>query len=319
MLEGEIRGRTAGTGKVIQLKISENDFRNCVSTYGEQHVSSPSADLDQYFDIVNRRFYSRNIPTQLAVLYLFGNGKQYRASVTALSAAGEGVAGFCMENFGYRPLVRPLGVMPDAVLWTRRNGRLSLALTEAKASAASDPKQLLNKHAFQFFVDVKTRATGFTYGYEGYLICCNFQDGRHVECVTLRVDLGYFNAGRNAPASTDPSPGFDLTIPAYENPDDRLRAVIRVQAETCSAQDEYLTTILSEEANRSATLALIKQDNPPEESIQVDAYVNQAARELGLEDKWKRGQMLIKDIKRVEEDKLMTAIQRFKKPDVNLD
>ncbi len=321
MLEEEIRGRTAGPGKSFQFSVPENDFRTCVSTYGEQHVSNPSADLDQYFDIVNRRFYSRNIPTQLAVLYLFGNGKQYRASVTAGNEhrRRRPCTQYCMEKFGYRPLVRPLGVMPDAVLWTRRNGRLSLALAEAKASTASDPKQFAKQTCISVFVDVKTRATGFTYDYEGYLICCSFQDGRHVECVTLRVDLAYFNAGRNPPTSTDPSPGFDPTIPTYENPDARLRAIIRVQAETCAAQDEYLTTILSEEASRSATLALIKQGNPLDESIQVDAYVNQVARELGLEDKWKLGQMLIKDTKKAEEEKLTTAIQRFKKPDTNLD
>jgi len=160
-----------------------------VRTYGEEYVADPCVDLDQYFDIVNRRFFSRSIPTQLTVLYLFGSGKQYRASKTALSAAGEGVAGHCLERFGYRPLVRPLGVLPDAVLWTRRNGRLSLALAESKASATPDAKRLLEQHVFDFFVDVKTRATGFRYNYEGYLICTEFQDRRVIRCVALRVDL----------------------------------------------------------------------------------------------------------------------------------
>jgi hypothetical protein len=78
----------------------------------------PARTLDQYFDIVNGRLFSRSVPTQLAVLYLFGSGKHYRPNTGALSASGEAIAGFCMEQFGYRPLVRPLGIMPDAVLWT---------------------------------------------------------------------------------------------------------------------------------------------------------------------------------------------------------
>lgn len=319
MLEEEIRQRTAGIGQSFKFSISESEFRNCVSTYGEQHVSNASADLDQYFDIINRRFFSRNIPTQLAVLYLFGNGKQYRASVTALSAAGEGVAGYCMEKFGYRPLVRPLGVMPDAVHWTRRNGRLTLALAEAKASTTHDPKQMLKQNVYQFFLDIKTRATGFTYDYEGFLICCNFQDGRHVECTILRVDLAYFNSGRTFEVLPGSSSGFDPTVPTYENPDARLNAIIRVQAETCAAQDEYLTTVLSEEASRSAALALMKKGKPPEKSEQIDAYVNQAARGLGLEEEWGQGQRLVKDTKKVEKEKLTSAIQRYKKPDANFD
>jgi hypothetical protein len=152
------------------------------------------------------------------------------------------------------------------------SGNFSLALVEAKGSARSDPKHLLNKNAHQFLVDVKTRATGFAYNYEGYLICCNFQDGRHVECAILRADLACFNTVRATSVPIDPFPGFDPTVPSYENPDARLQAIIRVQASTSAAQDEYLTTILSEEASRSATLALIKKGTAPEKASHVDAY-----------------------------------------------
>ena len=37
-----------------------------------------------------------------------------------------------MERLGYQPLVRPLGVMPDAVTCTKINDVLLLALVETK-------------------------------------------------------------------------------------------------------------------------------------------------------------------------------------------
>jgi hypothetical protein len=182
--------------------------------------------------------------------------------VAALSAAGEAVAGYCMEQFGYQPLVRPLGVMPDAVLWANRAGMLHLALTEAKASTRQEPKRLLEKSVSQFFLDIKTRAVGFSYHYEGYLVASQFKDGHVIECACLHVDLGYYTAGtaRSAPAD---SGGIFNSVPSYDQPEDRIRSIMRLQAETGPAQDEYLTSLFSEEATRSATLALMKQDKMP--------------------------------------------------------
>src|SRR4030095_3358609 len=145
-----------------------------------------------------------------------------------------------------------------------------------------------------FLVDIKTRANGFRLDYEGYLSCSQLQDGRRIECVLLRFDLG--------PHAASPDvtfPGFDPgPVPTYDDPAARLRAVIRVQAETCNAKDEYLASILSEEANRSATLALVKKGTPPEESSEVDAYVEQAAQSLGVAEEWERGQSIIQETKR---------------------
>lgn len=68
-----------------------------------------------------------------------------------------------MEKFGYRGLVRPLGVMPDIVLWCNRNDGLRLVLAEAKASTKQTLKQLIVKNVSQFLIDIKTRAQGFSY------------------------------------------------------------------------------------------------------------------------------------------------------------
>lgn len=315
MAEEEVRTRVGGRARPFHFDIPEADLKRYISTYGEQYVSNPCTDLDQYFDIINRRFPSRTVPTQLAVLYLFGSGKQYRPSVASLSAAGEGVAGYCMEKFGYRALVRPLGIMPDAVLWTRRSGKFLLALAESKASTSTDPAALLDKCVFQFLVDIKTRATGFRFDYEGYLVCSRFQDKRHVDCLILRVDLGAHPASETAPP-----PKVDLgTVPTYEDPEGRLEAIIRVQAETSDVNDEYLTGVLSEEASRSATLALIKKGVPPEQISQVDAYISQKSQALGLSAQWEAGQRTIRSTKKAEQEKLTTAIQRYKKPDTSFE
>src|SRR3990172_6984174 len=81
--------------------VTTEELNRYSRAYGEQYAVDASADLNQYFDIVNSRLFSRSVPTQLAVLYLFGSGKQYRPNIGALSAAGEGVAGYCIEQFGF--------------------------------------------------------------------------------------------------------------------------------------------------------------------------------------------------------------------------
>ena len=236
----------------LRYTLARDDFKRLTHIYGEQYVADASADLDQYFDIVNGRLFARSVPTQLAVLYLFGSGAQYRPNTGALSAAGEGIAGFCMERFGYRALVRPLGVMPDMVMWTSRAGKLHLALAEAKASTRQDPQRLIEKNASQFLVDIKTRAQGFSYRYEGYLIASQFRDGGKVRCACLHVDLGaYAKPSKNVsgPASTPPCPRMISPKRGSRRLSD--------SAETGEARDEYLASLLSEEAARSAMLDLI--------------------------------------------------------------
>lgn len=314
-LEDELRPIIRATGRPFRFSLTDEELKRYTRTYGEQFVADPCGDLNQYFDVINGRFFSRSVPTQLVVLYLFGTGRQYRPNVGALSAAGEGVAGYCLERFGYQPLVRPLGVMPDAVAWTKRNGVLHLALGEAKASTRREPRKMLEQNAFQFFVDIKTRATGFRYNYEAYLICSLFKDGHEIECAVLHVDLGYYCGTSVASGGQD----ISAAVPAYDEPTDRLRNIIRLQAETGSVRDEYLTGVLSEEAARSATLALLKREQAPQTPEEVEQYIRNVAAQLGLAQEWQAGQELVKDIKEREEDVLKVAIQRYRKPEVDLE
>jgi hypothetical protein len=322
MVEDRIRKLLQGSGTRFSYALSRSDFIRLSHVYGEQYVADPGADLDQYFDIVNGRLFSRSVPTQLAVLYLFGSGKHYRPNTGALSASGEAIAGFCMEQFGYRPLVRPLGIMPDAVLWTNRAGILYLALAEAKASTKEHPNRLIEKNVSQFLVDIKTRAQGFSHRYEGYLVAVLFRDGGKILCSCLRVDLSRYAKVHQGVA---PQSGIHSTVPPFEEPEDRLRAIIRLQAETGDAQDEYLTSLLSEETTRSAILELIRQktldpgDAPNLSQTQVDAYIHNVASALGLAEQWAAGQRLIRDLKGAERDSVTRALIRYVKPTLELD
>ncbi len=316
MLEEEMRQIISRGGHPLKLSMTEQELINYSRTYGEQYVANPCADLDQYFDIVNGRIFSRTIPTQLIVLYLFGSGKHYRPNIGALSAAGEAVAGYCLESLGYKSLVRPLGIMPDAVFCIKRNGGLRLALAEAKASTGSEPYRMLVQNVFQFLVDIKTRATGFGNHYEGYLVCSKFKDGRKIDCACLHVDLQYYFQSKSF---SNDRPEVLETVTSFSEPGERLKSIIRLQAEVHKMQDEYLTSLLSEEAVRSATLELFKQNRPPKNPNDVERYIRDIAAQLRLDREWDKGQDLVKTTKGKEEDLINRAIEKYGQLDLDLE
>jgi hypothetical protein len=92
-LNEEIRRRLyAQAPRSLAYALSADELNRYTQTYGEQYVVDVALDLARHFDIVNRRFFSRLIPTQLAALYLFGGGgRSYRPNISSVSAAGEGL------------------------------------------------------------------------------------------------------------------------------------------------------------------------------------------------------------------------------------
>jgi len=204
--------------------------------------------------------------------------------------------------------------MPDAVTWTKRNGVQLLALVEAKASTKQSPDRLVEQNVSQFFIDIKTRAAGFRYSYEAYLVCSRFNDGCEVDCTILHVDLGHYSSGRMPGAGSD----ISVEVPSYTDPLERLRAIIRLQAEAAPSRDEYLAEMFGEEAARSATLALIKQGREIGDSAEVKRYVNEVAAELNLSKEWQSAQDLVSETKGKEEEILKLAIERYRKPNVEL-
>lgn len=316
MLEDRVRAVLRAGGKHYRYTLPRQEFIRLTRTYGEQYVADAGADLDQYFDIVNGRLFSRTIPTQMVVLYLFGSGSHYRPNVGALSAAGEAIAGYCVEQFGYRAMVRPLGVMPDAVVWANRAGALYLALVEAKASTRNEPKRIIEKNAADFFVDIKTRAQGFGHRYEGYLIASQFHDGGIIDCVCLHVDLSCYSTSRASAAY--PGSTIHVTVPGYDEPVVRVQSIIRLQADTAAAEDEYLTSLLSEEASRSAMIHLLSDQKSPAPK-DVEAYIFRVASEIGLEKQWAAGQNLIREVKAKETEHITKALTKFRQPTLELD
>src|SRR5437667_12461894 len=85
-LTEEIRaGLQMQAPRSMAYTLSADDLNRYTQKYGEQYVVDAALDLARYFDIVNRRFFSRIIPTQLAALYLFGGGgKSYRPNITSM-------------------------------------------------------------------------------------------------------------------------------------------------------------------------------------------------------------------------------------------
>ena len=211
--------------------------------------------------------------------------------------------------------------MPDIVLWTSRVGVPHLALAEAKTSTRQDPNRLIEKCVSQFLVDIKTRAHGFSHHYEGYLICAQFCDGGRVLCSCLSVDLSCYAKSHH---EVGPQPSIHSKVAPYGLPGERLQGLIRLQAEMASVQDEYLTGLLSEEATRSATLDLIRQESlgTAHASLtqdQVEAYIFDVASKLGLAEQWAAGQDLIRDLKGKEKDHVTKALTRYQKPTLDLD
>ena len=113
----------------------------------------------------------------------------------------------------------------------------------------------------------------------------------------------------------------------------RLEGIIRLQAETGKAKDEYLTSVLSEEAARSATLDLIRKGSflsvmqrpgslkgtASQVASEVEAHIWNVAKRIGLASEWAEGQKLIGETKAKEREHVTQALTRILRPSVGLD
>ena len=292
--------------------------------YGEQFVADASADLELYFDIINLRLFSGRI-TGLPLLYIFGTGQKYSPNISGLSAAGEGIAGYFIEQLGFTRIVRPIGKMPDVVGVMNGVAGTEYALVEAKASVSQNPLRLLQKNIFEFLLNIKLRHASFRNIYEGYLIASQFLDGRMVDSASLKVGLRKYWEGN---VGTNPV-GPPRISPPVEPPQtlrDRLRELIRVHNEISGTRDAYLTGLISEQAKQFATLELLRGGGVEYENADraarrvaptlddVETYVQKVAEEMGFADSWYRGQELIKGAKeREEQEVIRTALEKATK------
>ncbi len=252
LLEGHVAQVTKKAGKPFHASLTRQELTHLAHRYGEQYADKPCDDLDQYFDIINNRWRPRALRTHDVQHYLFGSGKSYRANISALCCCGEALAGYAMDTlFNYTPIVRPLGIMPDLLC---DNG-VMYSLTEAKSSTASPASVLRDKYLHQFLVDVKTRASGFRYAYEAFLVCTQFLDGGVVQCSVLRVDITGASAQRVRRSGHRPPPK-----PPDDHPRENLDRFLKLAAMATEDDDRYLAELLHDEAVRAAVLATLTVD-----------------------------------------------------------
>ena len=230
-------------------------------------------------------------------------------NTTAFSSAAEAIAGHCLEQFGYTPLVRPLGVMPDIVFQTSRAGEAVLALVEAKHSIVQPPKWKIEREVARFLLDVTTRAKLSSYRYEGYLIACQLRDQHIVECGCLHIDLEPYRR----PGTASRPPIISGPVPPYTLPTERLGSILRLVAETVGAKDRYLSELLSEEAKQTATLKLIEEQAPVSASLVTD-HIRQTAFDLGVAEQWRELEDDIGEISTIQDALVETAVERYMHP-----
>ena len=175
---------------------------------------------------------------------------------------GEAIAGAYMEKIRrFTPWVRPLGIMPDAVLYRQEAvDQSTLALAESKAAIVTSstpkrPEDHLFREINKFLLDIQNRARFFRYHYEGDLVSTVFNDGGDVSLACVRVDLGYYQRTK-VPLL---GPHNATPLAALDEPRNRVRDMIRLQAVTCDGRDGFLTGLLRQEADRCAILALLGQ------------------------------------------------------------
>jgi hypothetical protein len=309
-LKNDISRRLVAGQKTFNYTIHSTELVRLSHDYGEQYVENLCVDVDRFFALENRRYTGPDrIRPELIVMHLFGR-TAYRPNISAFGAAGEAIAGYCLEQFGYRRLMRPLGVMPDILFQINRGDEAFLALTEAKASTVDSPRSMIQNNAFDFLLDITSRIKSTSFHYEGYLVASQFKDQHVVDCACLHIDLGYCRRpGAEAPKSIQLSP-----IPAYDKPGERLQSILHVIAETAPAKDRYLSALLTEEAKRTASIKLLEEGQDFSADL-VTNHIRHLTSEMGVAQEWTEAEEQIGEGLRAEQDDLITtATVRYKHP-----
>src|SRR5205814_6021960 len=63
LVEKEVEALLKQPGQQTPFHPSREELTRHAHRYGEQYAEDPFGDLDRYFDILNGRFFSRDIPT----------------------------------------------------------------------------------------------------------------------------------------------------------------------------------------------------------------------------------------------------------------
>lgn len=308
MFEERVAKSIRNGGKPFQATLSRKELTDLAHRYGEQYADEPCGDLDRFFDILNNRWPPRALQTRSVQHFLFGPGKSYRASISALCTSGEGIAGYLMEKFGYTPFVRPLGIMPDLLSYNQSR----YALTEAKATTKESPSTLRDKNLYKFLLDVKTRSDRFYYAYEAYLICTQFLDGGIISCTILHVDLADSTSAKAPPTGPHPR-----ALPPDDQPSQKVDTYLQLGARAARDGDRYLTELLHDEATRAAVLTLMIEPHGDVDAQQVDRYLDRRMGDLKISHDWDNMYERLPELRERRHTIVAGAVKKLRKREID--
>ena len=196
--------------------------------------------------------------------------------------------------------------MPDLLAYNRSH----YALVEAKATTSRAPSTLREKHLYQFLVDVKTRSDLFHYTYEAYLICAHFMDGGRVACTILHLDLGVGSLGAVPP---DIQQSWHPTLPADDQPDERLDTYLRFGAVGSAGWRSLPCRSTHDEATRCGVLVLLVRSRGDDVvAPQVERFLEARMRELNVLQDWESMYERLPDLRHRRRAILVRAAKRLK-------
>ena len=113
------------------------NLQGYIDLYGEQVTVDAVADLNRFFQVTQGRgFTPGGLSTQLPPLSI-GPG-DVRASITAISVIGEGLAGWYLMQLGLHPLARPIGEGVDLIFENVSYRPTTYALIQVKTTQQPD-------------------------------------------------------------------------------------------------------------------------------------------------------------------------------------
>jgi hypothetical protein len=171
-----------------------SDLQDYVDRYAEQVTLLAMADLDKFFVFQQQRgFTVGGLPTGFPPLAIMP--RDIKPSNTAISAIGEGVAGWYIENhLRFRPLsrtIRPVGEGPDFIL-VNQTTPASVVLVEVKGTPESSviAERLVEAavpRGLQYTCNVADRRLPGRYAY--LLLGVLIRQISDLELWSLRIDL----------------------------------------------------------------------------------------------------------------------------------
>lgn len=169
-------------------RVATPNLQQYADKYAEQVLGDVVADLSKYLAILRGRgFTMGGVSTGLPPLAILP--RDVKPSNTAISAAGEALAGWYLETRkNMTPLARPIGEGPDLIFMDRQ--RTCYALVQVKGTQEPDVRGSL-KDATLVLLDYasKVKLMAPRTAYSSYIIGIVIRTALDYELVSLQIDL----------------------------------------------------------------------------------------------------------------------------------